>query len=150
MKKMLRVKSRNFRNFFFRNNLVFHNSQVFLPQQYNFPQFASFSSSNLQTKGSNGCSTLNSPYFNSSLGLVLLQRGQTDPIFIQVVQIPPYPLFFPVYQIFGKTPQPPFIKYLGKFQTTCLFPPSCLLEPLEYEFWQNFVFTYLYPPENRK
>ena len=31
-KKMLRGKSRNFRNFFFRNNIIFHNSQLLLPQ----------------------------------------------------------------------------------------------------------------------
>ena len=46
-------KSRNFRNFFFFNNVIFHNSQLFLPQQYNFSQFASFSSRNLYSKGSN-------------------------------------------------------------------------------------------------
>ena len=41
-KKLLRRKSTNFRNFFFRNNVIFHNSQLFLPQQYNLSQFASF------------------------------------------------------------------------------------------------------------
>ena len=41
-KKILRRKSPNFRNFFFRNNVIFHNSQLFLPQQYNLSQFASF------------------------------------------------------------------------------------------------------------
>ena len=48
---------------------------------------------------------------------------------------------------------PPFIKYLGKFQTPCLFPtPPRLLEPLEYEFWQNFIFVFtdLHPVQNKK
>ena len=39
---MLREKSRNFRNFFFRNNTIFHNLQLFVPQQYNFSQLAFF------------------------------------------------------------------------------------------------------------
>ena len=41
-KKILWGKSGNFRNFFFRNNIIFHNLQLFLLQQYNFSQFASF------------------------------------------------------------------------------------------------------------
>ena len=41
-KEMLQGKSRNFRNFFFGNK-----------QQYNFSQFASFSSRSVYSKGSN-------------------------------------------------------------------------------------------------
>ena len=54
-KKMLWGKSCNFHNFFYCSNLIFHNFQLFHLQQYNFSQFASFSSCNIYSKGSNRC-----------------------------------------------------------------------------------------------
>ena len=58
---MWQGKSHNFHNFFFCNNIIFHNLQLFLPQQYNFSQFAAFSSHNLYSKGSNRSSPAYKP-----------------------------------------------------------------------------------------
>ena len=130
--------------------------QLFLLQQYNFSQFALFSSCNLYSKGSSRHPLLINflIFFAPSPPLLIptppvyyffefVQARSNRPNFSWVVQIPPYPFFLPVYQIFGKIPPhlfilpPSFIKYLGKCQIPGLFPGL-------------FIFTYLYPPQNRK
>ena len=132
-KKILRGKSRNFRNFFFRNNIIFHNSQLFLPQQYNFSQFASFSSRNLYSKvGANFFSFIltdtHARHYQILLifltlivvwGLVSIWRDQTDPIFGRLFKF--HPIHF----------SSPFIKYLEKkistpFVYSTPFRPSLL------------------------
>ena len=128
-KKILRGKSRNFRNFFFRNNIIFHNSQLFLPQQYNFSQFASFSSRNLYSKGSSHffsfiLTDTHARHYQILLifltlivvwGLVSIWRDQTDPIFGRLFKF--HPIHF----------SSPFIKYLEKKISTPFVystPPS--------------------------
>ena len=95
-KKILRGKSRNFRNFFFRNNIIFHNSQLFLPQQYNFSQFASFlpATYTLRVRAyffSFILTDTHARHYQILLifltlivvwGLVSIWRDQTDPIFV--------------------------------------------------------------------
>ena len=165
-KKMLRGKSRNFRNIFFRNNMMFHNQQLFLQQQYNFLQFASVSSSNLYSNGSNrrppayhffDCFfALLAPYSNPScllfFGICLSQilivfltlivvQGQilyrSDRLnFSQAVQFPPYLFFLPIYQIFGK------------FHLTCLFHHSSFINYL-CKFQTPCLFPSIPPPPPR-
>ena len=133
-KKILRGKSRNFRNFFFRNSIIFHNSQLFLPQQYNFSQFASFSSRNLYSKGSSQfffihidwytCKTLsnlvNFPYFNSCLGVSFYMARSDRPNFCRLFKF--HPIHF----------SSPFIKYLEKknFDPIRFFHPPSAPPPL--------------------
>ena len=103
-------------------------SQLFLLQQYNFSQFALFSSCNLYSKGSSRHPLLinfliffvPSPrsLFQPSLFIIfsnLFKRGQTDPILAGLFK------FHPIH--FSSL----FIKYLEKFHLTCLFRPPCLL-----------------------
>ena len=160
---MLRGKSCNFRNIFFRNNMMFHNQQLFLQQQYNFLQFASVSSSNLYSNGSNrrppayhffDCFfALLAPYSNPScllfFGICLSQilivfltlivvQGQIlyrsdRPNFSQAVQFPPYLFFLPIYQIFGK------------FHLTCLFHHPSIIKYL-CKFQTPCLFPSLPPP----